>query len=347
MDNDTLLLCEILELDVKVMATLSPYRRAKVLEEAKRNVKKWPILNDVQRVEVNCALVELQYAKAREKSVTHLDRFSFSDQSDGGVFDESVIEADGKYGPIFAIKWDGTLDIHYRWIPTEEEPTLTPMPSIDHCFYQSQATSQQLLLHQRSGSKGYDWVKRIAPRIRVNRSPRGLEKHFTRANDMEDEVLHLENTKIMTGKVYHPEDIKCPDQRSRHYPPLGFHGAIYPYFLPDNRIMFFPAPTGHKYEFKQCKIIFDELDINAFIAKVMKEEEAVKEGKDGFMLAEWEMTLEFGEKGKPSCPFIECNAFDEWEKIARSQRERPKYRDFSPKTIGPSQGPNELFSDWI
>ena len=276
-----------------------------------------------------------------------MDRITFDDRSDGAVFERSGIEADGKYGPVFTMGWDGTLDIRYEWTSTEDELLFGPTPLVGYRFHQDRALAKSMS-HFELGEKKSNGAKmRIMPRITVSRYPLRLDDYNVSSKDLDDQSLHLENTKIMTGKVYRPEDITRPDQRrSQRFPP-GFQNVVYPYFLPNNQVKFFPAPTGHRYELKQCKMILNELDINAFIAKVIKEVQHIKKGKDGFMLAEWEMTLEFGEKGKPSCPFIESHAFDEWEAIARNQQKRPKYREFSPRSKGPSEDLDDLCDNWI
>lgn len=272
MNAEAVILCEVLELSVRAMAALGPYRRTKVFKEAQQNIKKWPMLNDMQRVQVNNELVGLQYHKADAK------------------------REGGKYIPMF-IEIDGSpAAVHYEWVFAEEDSG-DEIPS---------------------GTKTH---RLLAPELDI-------------PPDSIGNSLSHRHTEVLPGTIYHSQALERSHKRESGRDALhggnlahvnshqGGEPQTYPYFLPQNQIMFFPAPFGHGYNFENCKMVVNGVDASRVTALVNHDED-VKQGRDGTALGDWEMELEF------SAGFLESNAFDEWKAIADEQRKRirPIYFD--------------------
>ena len=77
---ETVILCEVLELDANAMLAMSVHERSEVMEEAKRNITKWPDLNDLQRVAVNRALVKLRITRGHREDEDYLEECSFDEE---------------------------------------------------------------------------------------------------------------------------------------------------------------------------------------------------------------------------------------------------------------------------
>ncbi|KAL6714118.1 hypothetical protein ACLMJK_008612 [Lecanora helva] len=342
LDSDTEILCEILDLDVNAVASLDPYKRAKVLEEAKRNIKKWPILNSVQRVEVNCALVELQSPASFMRNDTPLNHPSSDDWTERKVVRKSELDSDGKFCPVFAISQDGTVDISYQWMYTDDENPLTMVSAIDHRTSQSRAQASQRIIGNSAIENYKAGQNEKAQYTDLDNELTLIDDDSTHSHDLES--LNLEVAKVMTGKVYHPEDIKRPSIKE---PEVVASSA---YLLPVERVeegmMFFPAPTWNDYELRECKVVVDGLDINALIAKATKGED-IKEGRDGFMVADWRMIMHFDGDEQDACPFAESIIADQREVVAQTQRQLSSYEGSRKQGTEPKAGAEELCSEWI
>ena len=82
------MLCEVLELDEDAMSAMELHERNKVLNEAKRNITQFPNLNNVERVDVNRALLKLK-EDDREKDLDDED------------VNPGLAAAGGRYLPVF------------------------------------------------------------------------------------------------------------------------------------------------------------------------------------------------------------------------------------------------------
>ena len=303
LDFQTVVLCEVLELNVEVVATLGAYQRIKVLEVAKQNVKKWPRLNDVQRVEMNCALAGLQTTEIWKKRNGDLYEFPLGKQIE--AFDDVNFKftSNGRYAPIAFAGIDSTVEIQHESKSVEEDFSLSPVSSDDQPLDEFPAAAYQCNLHDldRKSDDDSDDEKPSGIIVHYDHdSPDDTENSSPGIYD-EEAWRGLTEMKIETvysGKGNGSIAIDRSKSTTRHLHHLVHSNLRSDGGVDDGGVDFFPALTGHIFELRDCKIVIHEEDINAIIAEVMEEEEDVKKGKNGSTLAKWEMIFQFEDNTK-------------------------------------------------
>ena len=295
LDLKTVVLCEVLELKAEAIAALGAYQRIKVLEEAKRNVKKWPNLNDAQRVEMNCALVRLRTAGSWQKRNGDLYDLPLEKRAESFANLRFERTSHGSRESHTPAGYDLAAKTHSEWGSATEEVLSSPLSPIDELMehHPYAADGQSLRGLDDDGDSDSDTDKPSGiivcyddnfaesstssedsiPGVYDEQSWRGLTK--VRAESVQGSVGNAP-----TGM--HGSELLAPD----------FNDVVQSFSRSDGEVVYFPAPVTQSYELQDCKVMVHGEDINEMIAEVMEE---IDVESDGSMLAPWEMTFDFEE----------------------------------------------------
>lgn len=125
--------------------------RRKVLEEAKRSVKMFPDLDNVQRVDVNRALVLLKDGDY-EAHEEYLNTLPLDERAEAFEEVNQELAPHGRYSPTLAVGKDGLLDVRYEWTSAQEEYPLSPLsPLIEQHLSQYQHNINAIALRKLAG----------------------------------------------------------------------------------------------------------------------------------------------------------------------------------------------------
>ena len=287
MTAEALILCEVLELDVATMETLGPYRRIKVFREAQRNMKKWPMLDNVQRVEVNSDMVGLQYH-------------------------EADINPRGEYIPIFVRDDESVRGVHYEWVYAEEESRLASASTVFQPLNRYLALIEQgdpdTSSNDRQGSndEGSSGMDN-----NYGRSKFGIDTSADGQTALASECNHQQASEHIQEHDALP-DVFNGGYLVYHCFEQGGEPQKYPVFFPQNRVMFFPYPHQH-YDLDQCKVVVNGIDATT-VSTTISDDKYVKDDNDGLALGNWEMDVEFERLDTMD------DVFDEWKALSEEQR---------------------------
>ena len=237
------------------MAALHPRQRTGVLEEAKRNIKKWPSLTNTQRVEVNCALVDLRRTKDCGENDEYLSQLSPGERAKFYPDVEDVFPLEGSYHPVFRTDYEGELDLRYEWMPEDYE---FPLSQNDHKANIYQAATCQSDQSDTSEHTEADFDDDTCSSLSVHTSPGTDCECFFQLSDVKNDTSNGLSLTAHDDTYHALDEPPAHNETKSDADPVA---PLHPYFLQKDHVMFFPTSPKLSIQVIDRKVEKDERDL--------------------------------------------------------------------------------------